>query len=139
MGTMLWRAPWDDGATSIHQTADGGYIFAGHSMLTGGDVTNNNGAHDFWIVKLNATVGMNEITDSGNITIYPNPAKNEITVYAKNFPEGTVFSITDRTGKEILTGRLNDKSTRIAIDKLISGIYIFRAAQFKRLFEKIKK
>ena len=142
-GAIQWElcygGPWDDGATSIHQTTDGGYIFAGHSMLTGGDVTNNNGAHDFWIVKLNATVGMNEITGSSNITIYPNPAKNEITVYAKNFPEGTVFTVTDRAGKEILTGRLNNKSSRIAIDKLTPGIYIFRAGQFKQLFEKIKK
>ena len=43
-----------DEAKSIQQTTDGGYIVAGHSYSVNGDVTNNNGGNDAWILKLNA-------------------------------------------------------------------------------------
>ncbi|HYK45792.1 MAG TPA: T9SS type A sorting domain-containing protein [Parafilimonas sp.] len=41
-----------DFATSIQQTADSGYIVAGWSTSNDGDVTGNQGAEDWWIVKL---------------------------------------------------------------------------------------
>jgi hypothetical protein len=42
----------DDWAYSIQQTNDGGYIIAGYSASTDGDVTGNQGSADYWIVKL---------------------------------------------------------------------------------------
>ncbi|WP_435525800.1 hypothetical protein [Chryseobacterium indoltheticum] len=44
-----------DTAKSIQQTSDGGYIMAGESDSTNGDVTGNHGNTDFWIVKLDAS------------------------------------------------------------------------------------
>ncbi len=41
-----------DVASSIQQTADGGYIVAGYSYSNDGDVTGNHGQNDYWIVKL---------------------------------------------------------------------------------------
>ncbi|MBK9248200.1 MAG: hypothetical protein IPM69_08845 [Ignavibacteria bacterium] len=41
-----------DYAYSIQQSADGGYIVAGVSESTDNDVTGNNGASDYWVVKL---------------------------------------------------------------------------------------
>ncbi|PWL29424.1 MAG: hypothetical protein DCO96_06580 [Fluviicola sp. XM-24bin1] len=49
----------DDIGESIIQTNDGGYIVAGYTNSNDGDVSNNNGGQDFWIVKLD---------DLGNIT-----------------------------------------------------------------------
>lgn len=43
----------DDTANSIQQASDGGYIVAGHTNSTNGDVLSNIGGSDFWIVKLN--------------------------------------------------------------------------------------
>ncbi|MDR0665109.1 MAG: hypothetical protein LBF86_06275, partial [Helicobacteraceae bacterium] len=43
-----------DYATSIQQTKDNGYTVAGYSYSNDGDVTENYGNYDFWIVKLNA-------------------------------------------------------------------------------------
>ena len=37
---------------AIQQTADEGYIVAGDSYSTNGDVTGNHGDEDYWIVKL---------------------------------------------------------------------------------------
>ncbi|MBD3582738.1 T9SS type A sorting domain-containing protein [Flavobacterium selenitireducens] len=39
----------------IRQTADGGYIFAGGSASSDGDLTLNHGGLDFWVVRLNST------------------------------------------------------------------------------------
>ncbi len=42
----------DDEANCIRQSHDGGYIVAGASRSDDGDVTQNHGDEDFWIVKL---------------------------------------------------------------------------------------
>ncbi len=41
-----------DLANSVIQTTDGGYIIAGVSISTDGDVTGNIGSFDYWIIKL---------------------------------------------------------------------------------------
>jgi len=56
-GTLQWQRSLGgslyDVANSIQQTSDGGYIVAGGSNSTDGDITYNEGNEDFWIVKLN--------------------------------------------------------------------------------------
>jgi hypothetical protein len=47
-----------DNATNIQQTTDGGYIVAGYSRSANGDVTNNKGGSDAWILKLNTNGGI---------------------------------------------------------------------------------
>jgi hypothetical protein len=42
-----------DEASSIQLTNDGGYILAGSSSSTDGDVSGNHGSLDYWVVKLN--------------------------------------------------------------------------------------
>ncbi len=42
----------------IHQTIDGGYAFAAGTSSNDGDVTNNHGNSDLWLVKLDATGGI---------------------------------------------------------------------------------
>ena len=44
-----------DGANAVQRTADGGYIFAGYSECTNGDVTGNHGMLDCWVVKTDDT------------------------------------------------------------------------------------
>ncbi len=43
-----------DKATSIQQTSDGGFIVAGVTSSTAGDITTNNGTNDYWVVKLDS-------------------------------------------------------------------------------------
>ncbi len=43
-----------DAAYSIVETIDSGFIIAGYSDSYNGDITNNHGAQDYWIVKLDA-------------------------------------------------------------------------------------
>jgi hypothetical protein len=43
-----------DKANAIQQTSDGGYIVAGETNSSNGDVTVNNGSTDYWVVKIDA-------------------------------------------------------------------------------------
>ena len=57
-GNLSWQkclgGSDDEEAYSIQQTTDGGYIVAGYSYSTDGEVTGNHGGGDMWIVKLAA-------------------------------------------------------------------------------------
>lgn len=61
LGNILWQKTYggqfQDIATSVKQTTDGGYIVAGYSSSNNGDVTGNNGAYtnDYWVVKLDSS------------------------------------------------------------------------------------
>jgi hypothetical protein len=44
----------EDGSNAIQLTADGGFVIAGHSYSSDNDVTVNQGASDYWIVKTDA-------------------------------------------------------------------------------------
>ncbi len=57
-GEKLWDRTYggsqQDKASSISKTSDGGYIISGFTASTDGDVTENAGFHDYWIVKINS-------------------------------------------------------------------------------------
>ncbi len=61
-GNLQWQRSLGgnsvDVAKSIIQTSDGGYVVAGYSTSSDGDVTGNHGNEDYWVVKLD---------NSGNI------------------------------------------------------------------------
>jgi len=58
-GTIQWQkclgGALEDVANSIIQSTDGGYVVAGETFSTDGDVSGNHGAGDAWVVKLNST------------------------------------------------------------------------------------
>ncbi len=55
-GLLVWQKALGGSANEIlygaQQTPDGGYIVSGTTQSNDGDVTNNHGASDFWLVKL---------------------------------------------------------------------------------------
>lgn len=57
--TLEWQQTYggtnDDRGSSIIQTTDGGYAMIGFSNSNDGNVTENAGANDFWVTKLNAS------------------------------------------------------------------------------------
>lgn len=61
-GLIEWQHAYGgssfDAASSVLQTIDGGYVFAGYTASNDGDVTGNHGQMDVWIVKIDSTGGM---------------------------------------------------------------------------------
>jgi hypothetical protein len=58
-GNLQWSKTYggskDDRGQSVVQTTDGGYAITGYAMSSDGDGSKNEGFHDNWIVKLDAT------------------------------------------------------------------------------------
>jgi PKD repeat protein len=56
-GNKTWQkclgGSGDDEASSVRQTADGGYMVAGQTNSSDGIVSGNHGGKDYWVVKLN--------------------------------------------------------------------------------------
>jgi hypothetical protein len=57
-GEIAWQkmlgGSQNDWGRAVEQTSDGGYVVAGDSSSNDGDVSENHGIQDFWVVKLNA-------------------------------------------------------------------------------------
>ena len=62
IGTIVWEKSFggseEEAAYVIQQTIDGGYIIGGHSYSSDGDVNQNYGSSDCWIIKLNTNGGL---------------------------------------------------------------------------------
>lgn len=58
-GNLQWSRTYggsdDDRAEHLIQTSDGGYLLAGYSTSTDGDISQNAGFYDHWIVKLDGS------------------------------------------------------------------------------------
>jgi hypothetical protein len=58
-GSITWQkclgGTAGEGASSIQQTSDGGYIVSGSTGSNDGDVSGNHGSVDIWVVKLNSS------------------------------------------------------------------------------------
>lgn len=58
-GAITWQRAYggtaDDGLTSICPAGDGGYLLCGSSASANGDLTENNGQNDAWLMKVTAT------------------------------------------------------------------------------------
>ena len=112
-GTMQWEKTFGgadaDIATSVQQTTDGGYIIAAQTYSSNtGDVGENHGQSDYWIIKINGTGTMewqklyggsdfdvpndlkitsddgyiiagNSYSSDGDVTDHHNPGANEST------------------------------------------------------------
>jgi hypothetical protein len=127
-GNMEWQktlggSSFED-AYSIKQTNDGGFILAGITQSTDGDVTGNQGNGDMWIVKLGAFLSTTENSIKNNISIYPNPAKDFVKI--DNLPSETTISVTDASGRKILSKKYSEKNVSINTSDLINGNYIIQ-------------
>jgi len=56
-GNLIWEKNYggseDDFAMDLQPTTDGGFIITGGSASSDGDITNNNGRLDIWVLKIN--------------------------------------------------------------------------------------
>lgn len=74
-GSITWQKSLGgstaDIAYSIIETSDNGYIAAGYTSSSNGDVSNNHGATDYWMVKLDSVGNVNwEKTIGGSSSDY---------------------------------------------------------------------
>lgn len=118
---------------NINKTKNGGIdweqVYTGRDTLnslcmiseTDGYVVGNKGT----VVKLGSTqgIGNESAGEKWNFTVFPNPARDKITLSARQeFTQGSV-RILGQTGQEFLTCPLKGNSIELDISGLASGVY----------------
>lgn len=85
-GTIQWQKTYggtnSDTAASIKTTSDGGYIVTGTTFSANGDVTGYKGNGDIWIIKINATGGIQWQKTLGG-------TKTDMAVSIEQYPDGS--------------------------------------------------
>ncbi|MDD4603466.1 MAG: C10 family peptidase [Bacteroidales bacterium] len=135
---------YDLGTSALLATLSGAYatppaqIFSttGSMMLIW--QTNNSVRGTGWNLDYSVMVGTDEKTSLNNLSIYPNPANQEINVQY-SMPEATrvTFSISDVTGKLLKTCSADAQSgqniQRIDVSAFTPGIYLLQVGNEKSI------
>jgi len=112
-----------DGAHSIQQTTDLGYVFAGYAKSSDGDATLNHGDFDYWVVKVGFSTGLNQALFD-NVNVYPNPAHDHINI--KGLFAKQEYSLYNLDGRKVREGIVSESENSISIRSLCPGLYILR-------------
>lgn len=76
------------------------------------------------IYKLTGPLGNSSFEATSNFKVYPNPADNNVTISVTNI-ESYQLSVTDITGKVVLTKSLSGIENTLDVSSLSSGAYFF--------------
>lgn len=92
------------------------------------------------IGNVSAGLSANAALNTDAYMIYPNPAHDAITVEFSNSDIGSAFSVLDELGREMQSGVVVEKSTKINIGNWGAGIYLFHVDNKKnQTFRVVKK
>lgn len=87
-------------------------------------------------IIVQSVTGINLNKFEGGIDVFPNPVYDKVTVHAQNNSIDLNYSIMSLSGKQVLSGKLNDEYSSIDISELQAGIYILRIG--KQYFQSFK-
>ena len=81
-------------------------------------------ASDYYVAHYSFPTGINEITQTSSIKIFPNPANKIITIYSRENLSDATIQITDITG-QILIEKTNQSGASFTLDisTQLSGMY----------------
>lgn len=108
-----------DVTASVAGTANGkAYMGMGSDDLASDNIRND------WYEFTPATVSVGTNTPASNISVYPNPAKDHISV--TGITPGTTIKLTDLTGREVFGTIAASNTEKIGTHMLAAGTYILR-------------
>ncbi|MBP7810501.1 MAG: T9SS type A sorting domain-containing protein [Bacteroidia bacterium] len=64
--------------------------------------------------------------NSNGVTVYPNPATEEVTVFVTSVSKNTRLEVYNALGQIVISRKLDDTETKISISELANGVYIYR-------------
>ena len=137
-GVELWSTTLggsdQDQINSLEISTDGGIIMAGYTFSQDGDIQENKGDDDIWVVKLSSlstvTSNIKELNNS-YLTMSSNPAYDhvQISLNGKQDKQGYEITIIDYTGRIIHYEYLKEiNDNKIPVNYLKEGIYLFNVS-----------
>lgn len=126
--TLLWQACYggslNDRGRAMVAAPSGGYVLAGASSSSDGDVTFNNGQTDFWVARLGDYTAIRAVADP-LVQISPNPAIGMLKI---SLPIGqiAIVSLVDMQGREALRATAQGSIIWLDVGDLSPGIFCVR-------------
>ncbi len=117
----------DDGFIGGANTTDGGVVLTGWSKSSDGDLTNNQGNWDLWVVKLGPEqVGIGEQASGIDFRLAPNPAHEVLQVTWRTDVDR--LTIHDALGQLIHTRNVlpGEQQLELAVGSWAAGVYTIR-------------
>lgn len=136
-GALVWQSTfggsaWDQ-ATDIHATPDGGYIFAGGTTSSDGDVSVQHGQGDAWVVKLGPDyTGLAEHGPVSDLSLVPNPSTGHVAFNCTLLEGGQVdLAVLNSQGQQVLPVFHGHASPGLQqwhfdLQDLAPGVYLLR-------------
>lgn len=113
---------WSNG----HSGDSSGNLIPGTYTLT---VTDSNGCKTVDTVIINKINGVVSINGNISFSIYPNPAKTEVTIELQNAYDNATLSLRDIIGETLLRRELTVSSLTLDLSPYASGVYFIEIAQ----------
>ena len=119
----------------VQQTTDGGYITGGFSWSNDGDVSENKGKNDYWVVKLAPESSSTTEIQPQTLQCYPNPSPKYVYLQIPDLsssetPLQLQVSISNLLGQKISSQFLTQNGLEPAvldISTLPNGLYLISA------------
>ncbi len=78
-----------------------------------------------------STVGINELDNSLVSSIFPNPAKDILTINLKSIDAAKTIQIIDLLGKKLINQNIDNERTNLNVAQLNQGVYIVQVLDAK--------
>jgi len=125
-GNIVWQkslgGSFSDTARSIQVTSDGGYVVAGYTESSDGNLTGNHGSYDCWVVKLGSELAI-PVFDKQDIIIYPNPVCDVLQLKNPHNITFTKAKVIALNGKVVYEEIIQNTNT-IHVENIAKGVYI---------------
>ncbi len=125
-----YNSMWVQKGVSI--VGEGYFDHSGYSVsmpdvntIATGAIFNSGGANEAGHVRVHSFTTTDIYENSTKLIhkIYPNPASSVLYVEVNSEYVGSIYSIIDNTGREMLTGKIQREDTSIDLGNLSSGVY----------------
>lgn len=129
LGNLDWQkqlgGSGSDEPVAFREITGGRYVVFAVSDSFDGDINNPVGADDYWLVKLDAVVGVNKTNlPKKDVIIYPNPTQGIFQIITKGLIHQ--FTIINSIGKVVMQQQLNQESVSIDIGNYPKGFYVVK-------------
>jgi hypothetical protein len=135
------RYQWYVNGALIPGAIDSSYTLTQKNKNYSVQVTDGNGCIGISSVKAvtalsSVNTGLSNISDPAAMSVSPNPVRNAFTLYVNNEFMGAAYTISDLTGREILSGEINTQTTNISVVNISGGIYLVTVTDGKNAITK---
>jgi len=117
----------DDIAHSAIQTADGGFMIAGETNSTDGDVTTSFNSTDAWLVKITSNLSVTPLSNTAkSIKVYPTVTNNLLNISLPAGYENASVRLVNMLGESISIPATHGLARQVSIQHMAAGMYMLQ-------------